>query len=55
MDCRKRSLDSILAGNHANAIGFGNGFGGDSSEILRSVGTPEEGVCKLDDGTLAYL
>lgn len=27
----------------------------DPKEILRSVGTPEEGVCKLEDGTLAYL
>jgi hypothetical protein len=27
----------------------------DPAEILRSVGTPEEGVCKLADGTLAYL
>lgn len=27
----------------------------DPKEILRSVGTPEEGVCKLDDGSFAYL
>ncbi len=27
----------------------------DPMEIVRSVGTPEEGVCKLDDGSFAYL
>lgn len=27
----------------------------DPKEIIRSVGTPEEGVCKLKDGSLAYL
>lgn len=27
----------------------------EASQILRSVGNPEEGVCKLSDGSLAYL
>lgn len=27
----------------------------ENSQILRSVGSPEEGVCKLSDGSLAYL
>ncbi|MBK9259528.1 MAG: VWA domain-containing protein [Polyangiaceae bacterium] len=27
----------------------------DPAEIVRSVGNPEEGVCKLDDGSFAYL
>lgn len=26
-----------------------------AGEIIRSVGAPEEGVCKLEDGTLVYL
>lgn len=33
----------------------GERIAADPAEIVRSVGSPEEGVCKLNDGTLAYL
>ena len=45
MDRRKRAFDGVLAGDDADAIGFGNGFGRDPSEVGGAFGKFPAGNC----------